>query len=218
MNIGMLGTGAVGRTLAGKLAENHRVVLGSRDPAAAAGREEVAAWHAEHADVTIGTFAEAAAHGEMVVNATAGSASLAALEAVGAGAFDGKILLDVANPLDFSKGMPPSLTVVNTDSLAEQIQQALPVARVVKTLNTVNADVMIAPSTVAGGDHDLFICGNDPRAKETVTSLLRDEMGWRSVRDLGDITAARAMEMYLPLWVRLMGVMETAAFNVKVVR
>ena len=124
--------------------------------------------------------------------------------------------MDVANPLDFSKGVPPTLTVVNTDSLGEQIQRAFPQARVVKALNTVNADVMVEPSLVPG-DHDTFVCGDDAAAKETVTALLRD-FGWKHVIDLGGIGSARGTEMLLALWVRLMGALGTAQFNFKVVR
>ena len=154
----------------------------------------------------------------MVFNATAGGASLDALRMAGAANLAGKVLVDVANPLDFSKGMPPSLTVCNTDSLGERIQAAFPDARVVKTLNTVNTTVMVDPQGVAGGDHHLFVCGNDANAKASVTTLLRDEFGWTHIIDLGDITAARGTEMYLAIWIRLMGTLGTPRFNIRVMR
>ena len=166
----------------------------------------------------VATFAEAAAHGEIVINATSGTGSLSALKLAGTQNLSGKIIIDVANPLDFSRGMPPTLTVSNTDSLGEQIQRAFPDAKVVKTLNTTNAFVMVDPARVAGGDHDLFISGNDAAAKARVTELLKRWFGWRNVIDLGDITTARGVEMLLPVWVRLMGVLGTPMFNFKIVK
>lgn len=127
-------------------------------------------------------------------------------------------MLDVANPLDFSRGMPPTLTVCNTDSLAEQLQAAFPRLRVVKTLNTTNAMVMVNPGTVAGGDHSLFVCGNDAQAKASVTGWLGEWFGWRDVIDLGDVTAARGAEMILPIWIRLWGALGTPMFNFKIAR
>ncbi len=129
----------------------------------------------------------------------------------------GKILVDISNPLDFSKGMPPFLSVCNTDSLGEQIQRAFPGARVVKTLNSVNSGVMVNPSLVPG-DHDMFISGNDAAAKGKVAEILKEWFGWKSVIDLGDITGARSQEMILPLWLRLMGIYKTPNFNFKVVK
>lgn len=227
MKIGMLGTGGVGQTLAARLRETgHAVVIGTRDPAAtlarsqpdAMGNPPFAAWHAEHAEVKLGTLAEAAAHGELIINATNGSGTLEALGAAGEANLRGKALLDISNPLDFSRGMPPSLFVSNTDSLAEQIQRAFPEAKVVKALNTTNARVMAYPRELAGGEHTMFVCGNDAGAKAQVVDLLRNGFGWRDVLDLGDLTAARGMEMFLPLWLSLFGALQTPAFNVKVVR
>jgi predicted dinucleotide-binding enzyme len=166
----------------------------------------------------VSSFADAAAHGEIVINATSGVGSIEALTAAGANNLKGKILIDIGNPLDFSKGFPPSLTVCNTDSLAEQIQRAFPDTKVVKTLNTTNAFVMVDPAKVGGGDHDLFISGNDAQAKASVIDLLRSWFGWRSVIDLGDITTARATEMLLPIWVRLYGTLGTGMFNFKIVK
>src|SRR3954468_23875549 len=200
MKFGVLGTGTVGLTIAGKLAElGHEVQVGSRE----AGEDKV-------------TFAEAAAFAEVVVNATAGGASVEALNAAGADNLSGKVLIDIANPLDFSQGMPPILTFCNDTSLAEQIQEAFPEAKVVKSLNTVNADVMVDPSKVPGS-HTIFVAGNDDGAKARVSELLQS-FGWpaEDVTDLGDIGAARGMEMYLPLWLRLMGATGTPHLNVKV--
>ena len=167
----------------------------------------------------IGTFTDAAAFGEIVFDCTNGANSLAALRQAGADNLRGKILIQVGNPLDFSKGMPPTLTVCNTDSLGEQTQREFPDVRVVKALNTVNCDIMIAPSRVPG-DHELFICGNNAAAKREVTDRLCEWFGWRpgNIIDLGDITNARGTEMFLALWVRLWGVLETPHFNIHVVR
>ena len=227
MKVAVLGTGVVGRTLAGRLAElGHDVVVGTRDvgetlartDADAMGNPPYAEWQQAHQEVRLMPLAEAGAHGELLVNATAGGASLAALEAVGAANLAGKVLVDVANALDFSQGMPPSLSVCNTDSLGEQIQRAHPDARVVKTLNTVNAYVMVNPARVPG-THHIFVAGDDPAAKETVQSLL-GEFGWRDeqIVDLGGIQAARGTEMYLPLWLTLFGAMGSGDFNIAVVR
>ncbi len=218
MKIGILGTGMVATALAGKLAElGHSVTIGTRDPKATLHKEAFGAWKKAHAAVELGTFAEAAGHGALVINATNGAGSLPALDAAGAEAIADKVLIDISNPLDFSHGMPPSLSVCNTDSLGEQIQRAFPRARVVKTLNTVNANLMIEPASLAGGDHTMFVCGNDAEAKQEATALL-SEFGWTDVIDLGDITAARGTEMYLPLWLRLFGAVGNPAFSIKVVR
>ncbi len=123
-------------------------------------------WHAAHRGIDVATFADAAAGADLVVNATNGAGSLEALTAAGAENLAGKVLMDIANPLDFSHGFPPSLNPVNTDSLGEQIQRAFPEARVVKTLNTMTASVMVDPASVAGGDHSVFVSGNDAAAKE----------------------------------------------------
>ncbi len=178
MKIAVLGTGTVGPTIAAALsALGHDVVIGTRDPQATLARTEPGAtggapfaeWHAAHGEIEVGTFADAAAGADVVVNATNGAGSLAALTAAGAENLAGKVLMDIANPLDFSHGFPPSLNPVNTDSLGEQIQRAFPEARVVKTLNTMTASVMVDPASVAGGDHSVFVSGNDAAAKETVS-------------------------------------------------
>jgi predicted dinucleotide-binding enzyme len=215
MRIGVLGTGIVARTLGSALLSNgHEVRLGSR----AAGNEAAVAWADEiHAGpASEGTFADAAGFGELLINATAGAASLDALAMAGAEQLAGKVLIDVSNPLDFSQGMPPTLTVCNDDSLAEQIQRAYADVRVVKALNTVTASVMVDPGSVPG-THTIFVAGDDAGAKSEVVLLLQ-EFSWppESILDLGDIGAARGMEMYLPLWLRLWGATGTGVLNVEV--
>lgn len=226
MKIGIFGTGIVGRTLAQKLAsQGHDVVIGTRDPKATLARTEgdaygspaFAKWHADNAKVRLVTMLEAAAHAELAFNALLGQAAVETLRA-GEGALAGKILVDATNPLDFSKGMPPTLTVSNTDSLGEQIQKALPRTKVVKALNTIAAPLMVDAKLLAGGDHSIFVSGNDADAKRTVANLLRESFGHTDVIDLGDITTSRGTEMYLPLWVRMWGVLKTPMFSVKVVR
>ncbi len=212
MEIAILGTGTVGRTLSEGLARHgHRVTVGTRDPEATRARDEAA-----FEGVTLRTFADAAADAELVILATSGQAALGVIEAAGPSRLAGKVLIDVANPLDFSNGFPPSLSVCNTTSLGEQVQAAAPEAKVVKALNTVAAPVMIDPASVAGGDHTLPICGDDAEAKATVTALLA-ELGWRDVLDLGPISGARATEAYLLLWTRLYAARQSAAFSIKVV-
>jgi predicted dinucleotide-binding enzyme len=214
MHIGVLGTGTVGRTLSQALVDRgHEVRMGSR----AAGNENAVAWADQAGPLASeGSFADAAAFGELIINATAGAASLEVLEAAGAEQLAGKVLVDVSNPLDMSQGMPPTLTVCNDDSLAEQLQRAFPEVRVVKTLNTVTASVMVQPDLVPGA-HTVFVCGNEEAAKAQAAALL-DELGWppESILDLGDITAARGTEMYLTLWLRLWGATGTAVLNVEV--
>lgn len=227
MKISVLGTGTVGRALAARLSDlGHDTVVGTRDPGATLARTEpdamgtppYARWQQEHSDIALVAAPDAGAHADLLVNATNGAASLAALSGAGIGGRDGLVIMDVANPLDFSTGdRLPSLTVANTDSLAERIQRAYPHARVVKTLNTVNATVMVAPGRIPG-DHSIFIAGDDADAKDTVRTLL-DGFGWPSadIIDLGGLVAARATEMYLPLWVAMMQSLGTTDFNISVV-
>jgi predicted dinucleotide-binding enzyme len=214
MKIAVLGTGLVGATIGKKLvALGHEVRMGSRT----AGNPKALEWtQAAGARASEGTFADAASFGELAFNCTSGAGALAALESARDG-LAGKILVDVSNPLDFSKGFPPTLFVTNDDSLGERIQRALPETKVVKTLNTVNCELMVNAARVAG-DHDMFVCGNDDAAKGRVTEILRGWFGWRSVQDLGDISAARATEAYLHLWLKLYGLLKNADFNIKVVR
>jgi predicted dinucleotide-binding enzyme len=226
MNIGVLGTGTVGRTLAARLSElGHEVMMGTRDPARsrartapdAYGNPPLGSWLAEHPRLALGSFAEAAGHGELVVNATQGSATLEALKEAGEAQLAGKVLLDVSNPLDFSRGMPPTLFVKDDDSLAERIQRDFPRARVVKTLNTLTAALMVNPGRLDGAEHSVFLSGNDAAAKQTVRGLLAS-FGWKDIIDLGDISTARGPEMLLGAWLRLFGALDTPLFNFKVVR
>lgn len=226
MKIGVLGSGAVGQTISAKLVETgHDVMLGTRDVSQLMARQELAMgqtqtfaeWHKQHSTIKVGTFAEAAAFGELLFNCTNGAGSLEALHLAGEPALNGKILIDISNPLDFSRGMPPSLFVSNTDSLGEQIQRAFPNLKVVKSLNTMNTALMVNPRQLANGDHSVFVSGNDAAAKAQVTALLKD-WGWQDVIDLGDISTARAAEMFLPIWLRLWGVVQSPMFNFKIVR
>ena len=202
----------VAQGLSARLAElGHNVVIGTRDA------DKLRGWQSSNQRVLIGSFAETAAHGDIVINATNGAGSLSALTMAGDENLADKILIDVSNPLDFSDGFPPSLTVFGKDSLAEQIQRAFPMTKVVKTLNTVTARVMTHPLEVANGDHHVFISGNDADAKNQVTELLRS-FGWINVFDLGDISTARGAEAYVLLWVRLYGALNTSMINVKIMK
>jgi predicted dinucleotide-binding enzyme len=217
VKIAILGTGMVGVALGTKLVQQKQeVMMGSRT----ANSDAAQKWlQSVGGNAQIGTFSEAAAFGEIVLDCTNGANSLAALRLAGADNLRQKILIQVSNPLDFSKGMPPSLTVCNTDSLGEQIQREFPDTRVVKALNTINCEVMIDPARVPG-DHALPICGNHAQAKSEVAAKLSEWFGWKpsNIVDLGDITGARGMEMYLPLWLRLWGALGTPIFNVQLVR
>lgn len=198
MNVAVLGTGTVGRTIAGKLTElGHDVRVGSRT----AGEGKV-------------TFADAIAHGDVVINGTSGGGAVDAV-AAGEGHLDGKLVIDVTNPLEFSGGAPAMFTD-STDSLAERIQRACPTARVVKSLNTVTASLMVDPASVPG-DHVIFVAGDDAGAKDEARALL-GEFGWPAERvvDIGDLTGARAAEGYVMLWIRLMQAQGTATFNIEV--
>jgi hypothetical protein len=226
MRFGILGTGVVGKTIAARLdGMGHEVMVGTRDPEDTSSRAEpdpygnppFSDWQQEYPDVRLGTFGEAAAHGEMVVNATAGTVSLEALEVAGEDNLNGKVLIDISNPLDFSRGMPPTLWVSNTDSLGERIQRSFPEAKVVKTLHTMNAYLMVDPAQLAGADHTVFVCGDDTEAKVKVTELLRS-FGWQDIIDLGGITTARGTEMLMPIWLRLFGALQKPVFNFKIVR
>ena len=186
----------------------HQVSFGTRDPEQTRTREE---WAGSNLPLT----AYADLEGEVYVNATRGDGSMAALQAVGP-ALNGKVVIDVSNALDFSKGFPPSLFVCNTDSLAEQLQRALPEARVVKMFNTMAHEVMVDPAAL-GQESTVFVAGNEEAARQTATELAVD-LGWTDVLDLGDLTAARGLEMYLPLWLRILGALGRPDFNIKVVR
>ena len=212
MKIGVLGTGMVGEAIASKLALlGHEVMMGARER----GNRKAEGWAARSGG-RAGSFADAAGHGELLFNCTRGEASLEALRMAGAAQLAGKTLVDVANPLDLSQGMPPSLSVCNTDSLGERIQREFPQARVVKALNTMNCQIMVDPARVPG-QHDTFLSGNDTEAKAQVRQLL-ESFGWRRIIDLGDISTARGTEQLLPIWIRLWAALGTAEFNFAVVQ
>ncbi len=215
MRIHVLGTGTVGRTLATAFARlGHQVTIGTRDPDDTRRRED---WTGEVTDLPLVGYATLGGDADLVVNATHGSGSLAALGAVGSQALAGGVVLDVSNPLDLSAGFPPTLTVKDTDSLAEQIQRAFPQARVVKSLNTVTAAVMVDPGRLADPDTTMFAASDDAAARTLVVGLLR-ELGWRDVVEFDELSDARGLEMWVALWVRLMGRLGTADFNLKLVR
>lgn len=213
MQIGILGSGVTGQTLGSKLVQSgHEVMLGSREEA----KPSSVAWARDAGQHALyGTFMNAASFGEVLLNCTLGMASLDALQTAGAENLKGKILIDTANPIDRS-GDAWKLTVSNTDSLGEQIQRAFPDCRVVKTLNTVNANVMADPAKLTEMT-DIFVSGNDLDAKATVIRYLREWFGWRNIIDLGDITTARGVEMYVLLWHYLRDVTPAQRFNIKVV-
>lgn len=214
--VAILGTGNVGDTIGSKLIElGHSVMMGSRS----ANNEKAKAFVAKHqGKATAGTFTDAAAFGEIIFNCTQGMASVEALKMAGELNLNGKILVDVANPLDFSKGMPPSLATCNTNSLGEEIQNAFPKVKVVKALNTMWCGIMVNPKMINGGDHHTFVSGNDGHAKEKVKEILQS-FGWnaKNILDLGDITTARGTEMYLPLWLSIYGATNNGAFNIKII-
>ncbi len=213
-NIAILGTGMVGDAIGTKLVSlGYKVKMGSRTD----NNEKAAAWSDRNGSLAShGTFADAASFGELIFNCTSGQISLEVLQLAGRENLQGKILVDVANPLDFSKGMPPSLSVCNTDSLGEVIQRQFTDLKVVKTLNTLNCQLMVNPGLLADPGN-LFICGNDAAAKNEITGLLQS-FGWEKIIDLGDITAARGTEQLLPVWVRLMGTLGTPIFNFSIVQ
>jgi 8-hydroxy-5-deazaflavin:NADPH oxidoreductase len=214
MKIAVLGTGMVGQALATRLHDlGHQVTLGTRDVGDT--RQRLA--DSITADIPLATLSDAAATAEIVILAVQGGAALTTLAAAGPKQLATKIVIDITNPLDFTQGFPATLFVKDTDSLGEQIQAALPDARVVKTLNTLTADLMVNPRKVNDGQHTVFISGNDDEAKHVVATLL-GSMGHMDVIDLGDITTARGTEMLMPLWMRLMGALDTTMFQFKVVR
>ena len=218
MKIAVLGTGMVGEAIGSRLIElGHEVRMGSRT----ADNEKAKAFVAkENGKASAGTFADVAAFGEIIFNCTAGAASVEALKMVGEANINGKIIVDIANPLDFSHGMPPSLIpeLSNTHSLGEEIQKTFPSAKLVKTLNTMWCGLMVNPAMIGGGDHTNFICGNDADAKQQVKALL-NEFGWKNenILDLGDISSARGTEAVLPVWLRIWNATQNGAFNFKVI-
>jgi len=215
--IAVLGTGDVGDTIGSKLIElGHTVIMGSRT----ASNEKTLLFIAKHGGkATAGTYAYAAAKGEIIFNCTRGLFSVEALKMAGEENLKDKIIVDVSNPIDLSKGYPPILSICNTSSVGEEIQNAFPSAKVVKALNTVWCGLMVNPGLVNNGDHTTFICGNDINAKQRVIEIL-ESFGWddENILDLGNITASRGTEMYLALWLRVMGKMNKSTFNIKIVR
>ncbi len=215
MRIGVFGTGIVGRTLGGKLVElGHEVRMGSRT----ADNERAAEWAAQAGPMAShGTFADAAEFADLIINATNGDGAVPAVESARQ-KLAGKLLIDVSNPLDFSHGFPPRLSVCNDDSLGERVHRALPDTRVVKALNTVNCVVMVNPAGPPG-DHVVFVCGEDEAAKRQTVDLLGG-LGWPAERvvDLGGIEAARGTEAYMLLWVRLMRGIGNPNFNIALQR
>jgi predicted dinucleotide-binding enzyme len=229
MNIAVLGTGSVGQTLSAKLLTlGHKVMMGTRNVAEAQtrttrdgyGNPGIGEWTKINPGVKLASFANAIAFGHLIINATQGGKSIAALKAGNPGDLDGKIIIDIANPLDFTKGMPPILMpeLCNTTSLGEEIQKAFPQSYVVKTLNTMWSGLMVNPAMIGGGDHHNFLCGNNPESKIEVRKLLI-QFGWKeeNLIDLGDITSSRGTELILPIWLRVMSVKHNGAFNFKVV-
>ena len=227
MKISILGTGPVGQTIAGKLKElGHEVMIGTRDVSKTEASKErspmgtppFSEWHRSHQSVKLGTFPDAAKFGEIVFVCTNGFGTLNALKMAGTENLKGKTVLDISNPLDFSKGMPPSLISQwsNTNSLGEEVQKALPGANVVKALNIVNCEVMVNAKKT-GGDPTMFVAGNDGKAKDQVKGILK-QFGWTDILDLGDISGARGMEMILPIWVRVWGATQNGYFGFKIVR
>jgi 8-hydroxy-5-deazaflavin:NADPH oxidoreductase len=230
MKISIIGTGSVGQAIASKLVElGHEVIMGTRNVSEKSastakdkyGNPSFNDWHNVNSKVILKTFADAASFGEIVVNATNGGSSIEALKLAGAKNLAGKILIDIANPLDFSKGMPPSLLpgLNNTNSLGEEIQKTFPLTLVVKTLNTMWCGLMINPQMIGGGNHINYISGNDTAAKTKVKTLL-NQLGWKdeNLIDLGDISGARATESLLPIWLRVNGIIGTGAFNFRIVQ
>jgi predicted dinucleotide-binding enzyme len=216
METGVFGTGAVGKTIATKLIQlGYKVMMGSRTAA----NEKAIAWVASNGkDASTGTFKDTAKFADIIFNCTKGEAALDIFKQAGIENFKNKTIIDVSNPLDFSKGMPPSLisSYTNTNSLGEEIQKLLPDANVVKTLNTVNCEVMVDPKK-SGGDPTMFISGNNAEAKEKVKSLL-NQFGWNDIIDLGDITTARGAEMLLPIWLRIFMATGNGYFAFKIIR
>jgi len=226
MKIAILGSGVVGQIIAEKLTKlGHEVMIGTRNKEKLLdkadvdtfGRPPFKDWHKQNQAVKLGLNYEAAIFGELVVNATSGVGSLEALKMAGIENLKGKVLLDIANPLDFSQGMPPSLTICNTDSLGEQIQRKFPDIKVVKSLNTMNAYLMVNPRLLPE-EQTVFLSGNDTQAKETIKKLL-GSFGWKEneMIDLGDISTSRGTEQLLPIWARLYGVLNNPMFNFKIV-
>jgi len=230
MKAGIFGTGNVGQTIASKLVSlGYEVMIGTRDVNEARSRTATdnyggpgfGTWLLSNPKIKLGTFAETASFGDLLVNATSGSGSVKAFKSAKTDDLKNKVVIDIANPLDFSKGMPPSLipSLSNTNSLGEELQKEFPQAKIVKTLNTMWCGLMVNPGMIGGGNHVNYLCGNDNEAKQKVKELLI-KMGWKedSLLDLGDITNSRGTEAVLLIWLRVWGKTGTGAFNFNIVR
>jgi predicted dinucleotide-binding enzyme len=226
MKTAVFGTGIVGQVIANRLAGlGHSVTIGTRDVAKTLDRADkdpygnppFAEWHKQNTHIKLGTYAESAASAEVIFNCTMGQGSVDACQQAGNANINGKVIVDISNPLDFSKGMPPFLSPGNTDSLGELLQRTFPEAKIVKTLNTMNCFLMVNPAALPG-DHHVFVSGNDAQAKTTAKEILKS-FGWKenNMIDLGDITTARGTEQLLPIWIRLYGALKTPMFNFKIV-
>jgi predicted dinucleotide-binding enzyme len=226
MKITVLGTGMVGQAICSKLAQlGHEVYMGTRDPKETKKRTEPNQmtgisfhdWYQQNKKVKLVKFHDFPNDSEIIVNALNGESTMEALKEIGSDLLYSKVILDISNGLDFSKGMPPTLTVCNDDSLGEQIQNAFPESHVVKSLNTINCDIMVDPSRIPG-NHVVFTCGNNMEAKSKVVDLL-NEFGWKdnNIIDLGDISNARGTEMLIPLWMRVWGSIGSPHFNFNIV-
>lgn len=227
MKIGILGTGMVGRAHAAKLAKlGYSVMVGTRSVARTMGRttkDEMGnlpfrTWRKKYPKVALGTFAQAARHGDLIINALDGQVTLRVFRGIGRAPFAGKIIIDLANALVDLKGQPPKLSIPSDDSLAERIQRLLPRAKVIKSLNNVGYELQVAPRSLARGDHDVFVSGNDPRARKAAARFLQKAYGWKRVVDLGNLATARGQESLVVTWIELWGALRTANFGLKVVK
>jgi len=216
MKIGIIGTGMVGTAIGNKLIQlGHFIMMGSRTP----DNIKASEWATKNGpNASSGTFEDAAFYGETIFLCTSGAVTLEAVKLAGKDNFREKVVVDITNPLDFSKGMPPSLIpeLSNTNSLGEEVQKFLNEASVVKTLNTVNCDIMVNPEKLTE-DTAIFLSGNDAKAKSKVSDILRS-FGWKEIIDLGDINTARGTEMMIPFWVNLMSALKTSQFNFRIVK
>jgi hypothetical protein len=199
--VGVLGTGEVGRRLAGGFrSRGHDVMIGSREP----GKSDLAEWlSGDGSGIEAGTFAQAASHGELVVVAVLGNAAESAIAEAGPDNFRGKVVIDAMNPLDFSGGFPPKLSIAGEDSLGERVQRALPDAHVVKAFNTIGSPYFVDPS-FSDGRPTMLIAGDDQGAKGTVRDVLAD-FGWADTVDIGGIEGSRELEAICIVWVKIGG-------------
>jgi len=198
VKIGIFGTGPMGGAIAAAmLALGHEVKLGTREPWS----EKVRAWAAAAGPrASSGSFSDAARFAELAFLATRWDGTENALRLAGPDSLRGKVVVDVTNPLVLSPLGPPKLAIGHTDSGGEQVQRWLPGARVVKCFNSVGHALLAGPP-LPGGPPDMFLCGDDPHARQTVSELCR-ALGWGSV-DLGGIEGARLLEPLCVLWVTL---------------